>query len=143
MLNSRRYCLLVDDNLLDVELTQRALSQLTADVVLRVAHTSHEMLHLLETWDYPTGPHCLLLDVNLGGESGIELVRQVKANPKWVGVPVVMLSTSCHEREVAQAYAAGANSYLVKPMDYAEFVDVMRAVVIYWLHHNVSPFTLV
>lgn len=143
MLNSRRYCLLVDDNLLDVELAQRALHQLTADVVLCVAYTSHDTLHLLETWDYPAGPHCLLLDVNLGGESGIELARLVKANPKWVGVPVVMLSTSRNEREVAQAYAAGANSYLVKPVAYAEFVDVMRAVVGYWLHHNVSPFNLV
>lgn len=139
MLHTPYYCLLVDDNPLDVELAQRALHQVAAEVVLCVAGDSREALHTLHNWPHGTGPHCLLLDVNLGGESGIELARHIRTNPQWVNVPVVMLSTSRNERDVRQAYAAGANSYLVKPVAFAQFIDLMRVVLDYWFKHNVTP----
>lgn len=140
MLNHQRHCLLVDDDPLDVELARHALHHLAAEVTLSVAHNSAEVVHCLRSWDeHDSLPQCVLLDVHLGVESGMEVLRLLKTNPRWAAMPVVVLSTSQDGRDVRQAYAAGANSYLVKPVAFAQFIDLMRVVLDYWFKHNVTP----
>lgn len=79
-----------------------------------------------------TAPTVLLIDINLPGMSGLELVAQIKAIPGLAHAPTVILSTSETERDRVAAYEAGANSYLTKPLDFEQFRRMIRDAGLYW-----------
>lgn len=81
----------------------------------------------------------LLLDLRLPGVDGLEVLREIKRDPRTRALPVVILSASADERDVARAYRAGANGYVAKPMDFGEFRDAVGGLVSYWLDLNVPP----
>jgi CheY-like chemotaxis protein len=84
-------------------------------------------------------PHVILLDVHLPGIDGIELLRTIKASDELKMIPVIMLTTSAAESDIARAYHNHANSYLVKPVGCEEFKELMDNLCFFWLGHNVNP----
>jgi CheY-like chemotaxis protein len=84
-------------------------------------------------------PQVILLDVHLPGLDGIDILRTIKASDELRMIPVVMLTTSANERDIARAYCNHANSYLVKPVGREEFKELMDHLCFYWLGKNMSP----
>jgi two-component system response regulator len=84
-------------------------------------------------------PRLIILDLKLPKVSGMEVLRQLKANPHTRAIPVVILSSSREKRDLAECYQLGVNSYLTKPMDFDEFGEVARTLGRYWLQFNQLP----
>lgn len=129
--------LLVEDNADDVELARRALRRCGYPVDLRVASDGVVALELLAATDGP--PDLVLLDLNLPGLSGLDLLARLRAAPATSLVPVVVLTTSLEAHDLREAYRRGANSYLRKPVDFDEFVGMVRELCHYWLVLNRPP----
>jgi two-component system response regulator len=84
-------------------------------------------------------PGLILLDIKLPTVDGIEVLRQIKADPKLKSIPVAMLTTSAGEEEMLESYNYGANSYIVKPVDFVQFSKVIKELELYWLVLNSLP----
>ena len=81
----------------------------------------------------------MLLDINLPKLSGLDVLKQLREDARTKLLPVVMLTTSREERDVAESYANGANSYVQKPVDFAAFTEAVRQLGVYWLMLNETP----
>ncbi len=127
--------LLVDDNEDDVILTRDALARGRVLQVTAVARDGEEALAMLRR-DPPhhrlARPALVLLDINMPRMDGFQVLAAIKAEPALRCIPVVMLTTSPREEDVARAYAEGAASYVRKPVDIDEFHRVVRAFELYW-----------
>ena len=86
-------------------------------------------------------PKLVLLDLKMPKVDGIEVLRQVKSNEETKTIPVVMLTSSAEERDIVASYSLGANSYIVKPIDFASFVDEVAKAGCYWVLVNRLPGT--
>jgi CheY-like chemotaxis protein len=138
--------LLVEDNPDDVELTIRALRRRNMANKAFVVKDGAEALQFL----FASGPYSIrnidnlpkvvLLDLKLPKMDGIEVLRRIKADPRTKTLPVVMLTSSGEERDVIEAYKLGANSYIVKPMDFGTFVQAIAELGIYWSTLNRVPY---
>jgi two-component system response regulator len=131
--------LLVEDNPDHVELILKTLEENNVLNKVYVVTTGEEALDFL----YQRGayadarrPGLILLDINLPRVDGIEVLRQIKTDPKLKAIPVVILTTSAGEREMVESYNYGANSYIVKPVDFEQFVKVIKGLKLYWLVIN-------
>jgi two-component system response regulator len=134
--------LLVEDNPDDVELTLLAFerSKLTNEVT--VARDGVEALAILHgSGDQPPQlPFALvLLDLKLPRIDGFEVLQRIRANPLTRLLPVVVLTSSAQERDLVQTYASGANSYIVKPVDFEQFLVAAQHIGMYWLLLNRNP----
>ena len=139
--------LLVEDNPDDAEFTLRALRK--ANVALRVAlvedgvsaleFVSRTGAHADRT--PATLPRVVLLDLKLPKVDGLEVLRRIKADPRTRTLPIVVLTSSREQRDIRDAYVHGANSYIVKPIEYAELIAKLGDLVRYWLHLNETPRT--
>jgi two-component system response regulator len=129
--------LLVEDNPDDEALTIRALrrNKIANEVV--VARSGEEAVELLFSGERTFT--LLLLDLNLPTMDGLEVLRRVRANPVTRALPVIMLTTSTEEQDVARSYDLGVNSYIRKPVDFLDFVEAVKQVGAYWLVLNVGP----
>ena len=85
-------------------------------------------------------PGLILLDLRLPRVDGIEVLKTIKRDPDLAGIPVVILTTSSAEADMARAYDCHANSYLVKPVEFEHFVELMEMLGYYWLAWNQNPF---
>jgi len=141
----RHAILLVEDNPADIEITRRALRESAAPVELIVVRDGQEAVDYLlrqgscaerMTW---RRPDLILLDVNLPRLSGREVLERLRATEAYRFVPVVVLTTSRRPEEVRDLYAAGANTYIEKPRDFQQFVEVLRTVRHYWLETALLP----
>ncbi len=137
--------LLVDDNRMDVELTLDAFHVARLANRIEVASNGQQALDYVfgagpyvDRDRYPV-PDLILLDLKMPGLDGFEVLRRLKADPALRRVPVVVLSSSQEEGDLALSYDIGANSYLVKPVSFQGFVDVVRKIDLYWLMLNVRP----
>jgi len=139
--------LLVEDNRDHAELVMRSLAE--HRVVNKVVHlTDGEMaldylLHrgsYADTTQYPR-PCVVLLDLRLPKVDGLEVLKTIKMTSELQGLPVVILTTSESERDMARAYEHHANSYLVKPVDFQKFQELMNDLGFYWLSWNRSPWS--
>ena len=136
--------LLVEDDPRDVELTLTALEEynLTNEVV--VAHDGEEALdYLYCRGDFSSrtsqNPAVLLLDLKLPKVDGLEVLKQFKSDEKLKIIPVVLLSSSREERDMVASYKLGVNAYVVKPVDFHEFVNAIRELGIFWAIINEAP----
>jgi len=136
--------LLVEDNALDAELTMRALKNGgLANKLLWVKDGQQALDFLFRDGDYAaredTVPRLVLLDLKMPKVDGIEVLKAVKANEKTRRIPVVVMTSSQEERDVAQTYDMGVNSYVVKPVDFNSLAELARQAGYYWLAINRTP----
>lgn len=136
--------LLVEDNELDAELTMRALKKgKLANKVRWVKDGQQALDYLFRQGDYTqrddTHPRLVLLDLKMPRVSGIEVLRAIKANERTKRIPVVVMTSSQEERDVAETYELGVNSYVVKPVDFNALADVAGQAGYYWLAVNRTP----
>ena len=138
--------LLVEDNPNDVELTLRAFKQNNVANRVNVVGDGEEALEFLrgtgryaDTGTETAPPKVILLDLKLPRLSGLEVLREIKADPELRKIPVVVLTASREENDVIEAYDLGVNSYIVKPVDFAKFLDVANNIGVYWLMVNEPP----
>ena len=137
---NRGAILLVEDNPDDVELSLRAFRQHNLPneiIVARDGAEAEEMLfgHGTET---PV-PALILLDLKLPKLSGLQVLQTLRGNRRTALVPVVILTSSVEEEDIASAYELGANSYIRKPVDFSEFVMSIQQLATYWLMTNEPP----
>jgi two-component system response regulator len=141
-----RTILLVEDNPDDEELTLRALARnnVLANSIV-VVRDGQEAIDWLEgTGAYASRdandlPALILLDLKLPKIDGLEVLRRLRATPRTAIVPVVILTSSKEDRDRANGYYFGANSYIQKPVDFTSFVDAVRQLGMYWLMLNEPP----
>lgn len=131
---SQRVILLVEDNPDDEELTLRALAKSNILNPVHVARDGVEALDFLRAAN-PL-PQVVLLDLKLPKLDGLEVLRAVRADPRTRRLPVVILTSSREEQDIASSYDLGANSYIRKPVDFTQFVEAVRQLGLYWLVLN-------
>ena len=139
------HILLVEDNRMDVELTLDAFREAHLRNTIHVAWNGQEALDYLfgrekygDRKEYPL-PDLILLDLKMPVIDGQEVLRQVKGSAFLKRIPVVVLTSSKEEGDLALSYDNGANSYLIKPVSFDEFLSVVCEVANYWLTINILP----
>ncbi len=143
-----RVILLVEDNPSDVDLTRRALQQARITNELVVAPDGQEALDLLFATGAHAGPHgpllpaVVLLDLKLPRVDGLEVLHKLREDERTRRLPVVILTSSSEQEDVAKSYDTGANSYIRKPVDFIQFAEAVRHLGMYWLVLNEPPPTL-
>jgi two-component system response regulator len=127
--------LLVEDNEDDIELTMRAFRKGGLQAPIAVCRDGEEALARLLDDTAPL-PHVVLLDLKLPKVGGLEVLQRVRAHPRTKFLPVVVLTSSLEERDMVESYSLGANSYVRKPVSFADFAEAVRHLGVYWLDLN-------
>lgn len=130
--------LLIEDDVVDVMTVQRALRELKVPNPLRVVSNGEEALVALRDTTQAL-PGLILLDLNMPRMNGIEFLSLVKQDAPLRRLPVVVLTTSKEENDRLRSFDLGVAGYIIKPVEYDRFVDVMRAIEQYWRHNEMSP----
>jgi CheY-like chemotaxis protein len=142
---NEKIILLVEDNPDDVALTRRVMEKHNVYNRIVEAHDGVEALDYLFGTGAHAGrdlrqqPHLVLLDLKLPKVDGLEVLRRIRGDPRTRLQPVVILTSSKEESDIVTSYALGANSYVRKPVDFAEFSDAIRQLGLYWLLFNETP----
>ncbi|GGL08477.1 response regulator [Deinococcus radiotolerans] len=123
---------LIDDNAHDQLLAQEAFAELCPDCHLTSASSGRDALTMLSLAD--DLPEVILLDVNMPGMNGFEVLQALKADPRLSLIPVVMLSTSGASDDITAAYTLHASSYLIKANVFSEFLEQIESFLAYWRH---------
>jgi CheY-like chemotaxis protein len=140
MTNTYPPLLLVEDNPLDVDLTLRAFRRRKLANPVLIARDGEEALAWIPRWESgEIQPAVILLDLNLPRIDGLTVLRTLKAHAVLRRIPVVVLTTSKEDRDIHAAYDLGANSYIVKPVDFNNFMDVAQQIELYWCVFNERP----
>ena len=138
-----RPILLVEDNPMDVDLTLEAFKEHSIVNPILVCRDGEEALQYMADHGSAADallPALVLLDLRLPKVDGTEVLRQARNNEVWKKVPVVVLTTSRENADIEAAYRLGVNSYIVKPVDFLAFADVVKTIKLYWLLTNEPPF---
>jgi two-component system response regulator len=137
--------LLIEDNQDDIELTIRAFRKNNLKneiIVIKDGEKAVEYINGTGEYierDQNKQPAVILLDLKLPKVDGIEILRQIKSNPRMKVIPVVILTSSLEEKDISNGYSFGANSYIRKPVDFNKFQEVVQYLGIYWLLLNELP----
>lgn len=124
--------LLVEDDTVDVMNVQRAFKKSNCANPLWVAGNGLEALEMLRNGTVPTGRRLILLDLNMPRMNGIEFLRALRADPELASASVVVLTTSNDDRDKVEAYNHNVAGYLLKPVTFSSFVELMAALNKYW-----------
>jgi CheY-like chemotaxis protein len=137
--------LLVEDNQMDIELTLDAFRQVNLEESLHVVRTGEQALQYMlgqapfaDRQAHPQ-PDLVLMDLKLPGLNGLEVVAKLKTTPQVKRIPIVVLTSSREEGDLLTSYENGANSYLIKPVTFKDFLEVVTSLENYWLNLNVTP----
>jgi len=144
MMETPKHILLVEDDPRDVELTLTALADqhlTNAVVVVRDGVEALEYLYGQGTFAGRSGgnPVLILLDLKLPRLNGLDVLRRVKADDQTRLIPIVALTSSREDRDVAECYQLGVNAYVVKPVQFSAFVDVIKHIGVFWAIINELP----
>jgi len=131
MMRSQKPILLVEDDEVDVLTVKRALKEIQVTNRVAVAGDGEDALDVLKHFQ-PERPCLILLDLNMPRMTGLELLRIVKSDAQLKRIPVVVLTTSTDEQDKIESFNLGAAGYMVKPVDYRQFVEVVRTIDRYW-----------
>lgn len=136
--------LLVEDNPLDAELTLRTLKKNhIANDIYTVSDGEEAIEYLFCTGKYadrhPVAPRVIFLDIKLPKINGLEVLKKIKQDDILHNIPIVMLTSSGEDPDIKSAYALGANSYVVKPVDIISFTKTINDLGMYWLVVNQPP----
>jgi CheY-like chemotaxis protein len=144
-MKEQRLILLVEDNDDDVELTLRALRRNRVANRVDVVRDGAEALeYLFATGGYASRdardtPNLVLLDLKLPKVGGLEVLERLRSDPRTRRLPVVILTSSNVESDLARSYDLGANSYIRKPVDFTQFMETVNQLGLYWLVLNEAP----
>ena len=138
--------LLVEDNITDAELTIRELKKHNmANNLVHVRNGEEALEFIFATGKYKAtreilhGPKMILLDIQMPKISGIEVLQKIKSDPRTRSLPVVILTSSKENPDIQKCYDLGANSYIVKPVNFEGFAEAIRNLGFYWLLLNQPP----
>jgi CheY-like chemotaxis protein len=142
-MNDKRI-LLAEDNLQDVQLTLSALDEYHLASEVMVVRDGAEALDYLHRRGSFTGrtdsqPVVVFLDLKMPKVDGIEVLRQIKADPELRLIPVVMVTSSREQQDLLETYKLGVNAYVVKPIDYEQFVTTIKELGLFWVVLNEPP----
>jgi CheY-like chemotaxis protein len=143
-MNPLRTLLLVEDNPNDVELTLSALKEANLANQIVVANDGEQALNYLFRRGTHAGrigpqPGVILLDLKMPKVDGHEVLRQIRADPELRLIPIVVLTSSREEKDLFESYDNGANSYVVKPVDFDEFITAISKLGVFWALLNEPP----
>jgi len=137
---NNRPILLVEDNPVDVDLTLRAFARRKFSNPIEVARDGQEALEWIPRWEAGEPlPLVVLLDLKLPRVDGLEVLRRLREHPISRDLPVVVLTSSREDKDVAAAYRHHANSYIVKPVNFEKFMEVAAQIELYWCLLNHPP----
>jgi CheY-like chemotaxis protein len=137
--------LLIEDNPEDVEITLRAFKKNRMANKIHVVRDGEEALEcMFSTGRYTERPGCsttrlILLDLKLPKVDGMEILKRCKSDDRTKNIPVVVLTSSKVEQDLTDSYDLGANSYIVKPVDFSQFTETVRQLGLYWMVLNQLP----
>ena len=136
--------LLVDDSDRDIELTLDALAQHNLANEVITLHDGAEVLdYLFRRGPFAgrttTNPAVVLLDLKMPKVDGIEVLRQIKSDPDLKTIPIVVMTSSREEQDLVASYQLGVNAYIVKPVEFPEFVKAVRVLGVFWAVLNEPP----
>jgi CheY-like chemotaxis protein len=143
-MNELRTILLAEDNPKDVELTLEALAEHHLANHVSVVRDGVEAMEFLRCEGkyksrQPGNPAVVLLDIKMPRMDGLEVLRAVRSDPSMKTLPVVMLTSSREEPDLKKSYELGANAYVVKPVDFQDFIEAVRQVGVFWAVINERP----
>lgn len=125
--------LLVEDNPVDIDLTLRAFKKSNLTNPIQMARDGAEAIAYIEKWEGGKQiPLVILLDLKLPKVDGLEVLKTLKIHPEYKTIPVVVLTSSSDNNDIKKAYRLGANSYIVKPVNFDKFVEVASQIELYW-----------
>jgi two-component system response regulator len=133
--------LLVEDNPSDLELTLHALKRHNLANHIQVARDGVEALDFIfgENEQIQHVPRVILLDLKLPKVDGLEVLKKIKGDSRTKTIPIVILTSSREERDLVESYSLGVNSYIVKPVDFNQFIEAVKQLGLYWLLLNQPP----
>lgn len=127
--------LVVEDNPAEILLLEEVLAEAEVALELRVVNNGEEGLAYLRRegrYAEASRPDLIMLDLNLPGRDGRQVLREIKEDPELRAIPVIILSTSQAEEDILQCYRMQANCYITKPVGLEEFIEVIRAIESFW-----------
>ena len=136
MSSDRTDVLLIDDNPQDAELIAGALRRRMPGVVALTARDGAHAMEIIEGLPVTAWPRGVLLDLKMPRVDGFEVLRRLKGNAETSNIPVVVLTSSANGGDIQLAYSLGANSYIVKPMEFEDLTETLGRVAEYWLRIN-------
>ncbi len=139
-----KHILLVDDSPRDTELAVDALTQNNlANEIVTLRDGAEALDYLYRRGQFANRsndqPAVVLLDLKMPKVGGIEVLRQIKSDPQLKTIPVVVLTSSREERDLAKSYELGVNAYIVKPVGFQEFIEAVKQVGVFWALMNEQP----
>lgn len=123
--------LLVEDDEIDQMTVKRALNDIHVTNKLYVSCNGEEALEFLRD-EGNQKPGIILLDINMPRMNGIEFLTEIKKDAEFKKIPVVVLTTSVEEQDKVDSFSLGVSGYMLKPVDYSQFVEVVRTIDLYW-----------
>lgn len=130
-MNNRNPILLVEDDRIDAMTVKRALKELNVTNRVEHAKNGEEAIAYLEQCDHDK-PCIILLDLNMPKMNGLEFLNVVKQDEKYSMIPVIVLTTSSDDHDRIESFRQNVAGYMIKPVDYMQFVDTMRTIQLYW-----------
>lgn len=129
--------LIVEDRAVDLDLTKRAFSRRRLLNPIEVARDGEEALAYIDRWNAgELTPVFIMLDLRLPKVDGLEVLRRLKEHPTFSAIPVIVLTTSAEDSDIQEAYRLGCNSYIIKPVEFNNFMEVASQVEVYWCALN-------
>ena len=124
---------LIEDNPVDIDLTIRAFKHRKLTNPIEIARDGEEAISWINKWSSGEPlPVVILLDLKLPKLSGLEVLKEIKSHKSFKTIPVVVLTSSSDDLDIKTAYNLGANSYIVKPVDFDKFIEVAAQIELYW-----------
>jgi CheY-like chemotaxis protein len=143
MSNDKRPILLVEDNPMDVDLTLESFKEHNLANPVLICRDGEEAVEFIEQHRQahdPQLPLLVLLDLRLPKMDGLDVLQRARSDEVWKKIPIVVLTTSRDDKDIHRAYEIGANSYIVKPVDFEKFADVAGKIKVYWLLTNENAY---
>lgn len=130
-MRNKKPILIVEDDEIDAQTVARAFKEIGVSNPLEIAANGEEALLYLKERNHDACS-LILLDLNMPRMNGIEFLKIVKAEPRWKQIPVVVLTTSQAKRDIAEAFGLHVAGYMVKPINFTEFLEMIRSIDAYW-----------
>lgn len=141
--SSLRPILVVEDNDMDLDFCMQAFEEHAIVNHAIVCRDGEEALQYIDAHPAPDDPHLpllVLLDLRLPKVDGIDVLRYARQHSVWKQVPFIILTTSSENSDIGAAYQIGVNSYIVKPVDFSSFAEVVKQIKMFWILTNEPPF---